>query len=68
MKEFKMTGKVIQNFNDGKDNMKSYEVGDTYTADRFRYEELQGKGYVEEGKEVKDYLQMKKNEEKKEED
>ena len=71
MKEFKMTGKVIQNFNDGKDNMKPYEIGDTYTADRFRYEELRAKGYLEEGKEVKemkDYLQIKKENRKDEEE
>lgn len=68
MRNYKLTGKVIQNFNDSKDNMKTYEVGDVYTADRFRYEELQSKGYVEQGKEVKDYFQTKKIEEKKEED
>ena len=71
MKGNKLTGKVIEDFNDGKDNMKFYKAGDIYTAEKSRYEELQGKGYLEEGKElkeVKDYLQMKKNEEKKEED
>ena len=71
MRNYKMTGKVIKNFNDGKDNMKFYEIGDTYTADRFRYEELQAKGYLEEGKEVKemkDYFQTKKDDRKDEEE
>lgn len=68
MRIYKMTGKVIQNFNDGKDNMKPYEIGDIYTADRFRYEELQGQGYVEQGKEVKDYFQTKKDDRKDEEE
>ncbi len=65
MRNYKMSGKVKVNFNDSKDNMKFYKAGeDTFTADRARYEELYYKGYVEEGKEVKDYLQPDKKEKK----
>ena len=65
MRKYKMSGKVKVNFNDSKDNMKFYKAGeDTFTADRARYEELYYKGYVEEGKEVKDYLQADKKEKK----
>ncbi len=65
MRNYKMSGKVKVNFNDSKDNMKFYKAGeDTFTADRARYEELYYKGYVEEGKEVKDYLQADKKEKK----
>ena len=72
MRNYKMSGKVKVNFNDSKDNMKFYKAGeDTFTADRARYEELYSryeelyyKGYVEEGKEVKDYLQTDKKEKK----
>ena len=60
-----MSGKVKVNFNDSKDNMKFYKAGeDIFTADRARYEELYYKGYLEEGKEVKDYLQADKKEKK----
>lgn len=65
MRNYKMSGKVKVNFNDSKDNMKFYKAGeDIFTADRARYEELYYKGYVEEGKEVKDYLQPDKKEKK----
>lgn len=65
MRNYKMSGKVKVSFNDSKDNMKFYKAGeDTFIADRARYEELYYKGYVEEGKEVKDYLQTDKKEKK----
>lgn len=65
MRNYKMSGKVKVNFNDSKDNMKFYKAGeDIFTADRARYEELYYKGYLEEGKEVKDYLQAEKKEKK----
>lgn len=65
MRNYKMSGKVKVNFNDSKDNMKFYKAGeDIFTADRARYEELYYKGYLEEGKEVKDYLQADKKEKK----
>lgn len=65
MRNFKMSGKVIKDFNDSKDNNKFYKANeDTYVADRIRYEELYYKGFVEEGKEVKDYLQTDKKEKK----
>ena len=55
MRNYKMSGKVKVNFNDSKDNMKFYKAGeDIFTSDRARYEELYYKGYLEEGKEVKD--------------
>lgn len=65
MRNFKMSGKVKVDFNDSKDNNKFYKAGeDVFTANRDRYEELYYKGYVEEGKEVKDYLQTDKKEKK----
>ena len=65
MRNFKMSGKVLVSFNDGQDNNKFYRANeDVYTANRDRYEELYYKGYVEEGKEVKDYLQTDKKEKK----
>lgn len=65
MRNYKMSGKVKINFNDAKDNGRFYKAGeDIFTADRARYEELYHKGYVEEGKEVKDYLQTDKKEKK----
>ena len=55
MRNYKMSGKVKVNFNDSKDNMKFYKAGeDIFTSDRARYEELYYKGFLEEGKEVKD--------------
>ena len=65
MRNFKMSGQVKEDFNDSKDNNKFYKAGeDVFTANRDRYEELYYKGYVEEGKEVKDYLQTDKKEKK----
>ena len=55
MRNFKMSGKVKVDFNDSKDNNKFYKAGeDVFTANRDRYEELYYKGYLEEGKEVKE--------------
>lgn len=64
MKNYKMTGKVIRDFNDKQDAGKNYEVGDTFTADKSRYEELYAKGLLEEGKKVEEkiFSKLKKNE------
>ena len=68
MRNFKMSGKVIKDFNDSKDGNKFYKANeDTYIADRIRYEELYYKGFVEQGKEVKeekkfDFRSLKKEE------
>lgn len=48
-----LEGKVLKDFNDGKNGLKKYTAGkDKFKADDKRYNELKGKGYVEEGKEV----------------
>lgn len=60
MKNYKMTGKVKKNFNDSQDNGKNYEVGDVFTADRYRYEELYAKGLLEEGRKVEEKIFSKK--------
>ena len=65
MRNYKMSGNVKKDFNDSKDNNKFYKAGeDIFTADRDRYEELYYKGFLEEGKEVKDYLRVDKKEKK----
>lgn len=45
---------VAQNFNDNKNPGVTYEVGEPITLDRDRYEELLSKGFVNEGKIVKE--------------
>ena len=47
-----LEGKVIKDFNDGKNNLKKYTQGKIFRAENERYRELQAKGYVSEGKEV----------------
>lgn len=48
-----LEGKVIKDFNDKENNLKKYTVGKKFKAENKRYKELQAKGFVEEGKEVK---------------
>lgn len=48
-----LEGKVIKDFNDKEKNLKKYTVGKKFKAEDKRYKELQAKGFVEEGKEVK---------------
>lgn len=48
-----LEGKVIRDFNDKENNFKNYAKGKKFRAEDKRYKELQAKGFVEEGKEVK---------------
>lgn len=48
-----LEGKVLKDFNDKENNLKKYTVGKKFKAEEKRYKELQAKGFVEEGKEVK---------------
>lgn len=48
-----LEGKVIKDFNDKENNLKKYIAGKKFKAEDKRYRELQAKGFVEEGKEVK---------------
>ena len=50
MRFYEKKGKVIKNFNK---NGTMYEVGDEFQADRFVYDDLHIKQFVDEGKEVK---------------
>ena len=47
-----LEGKVLKDFNDKENNLKKYTVGKKFKAENKRYNELQAKGYLEEGKEV----------------
>lgn len=47
-----LEGKVIKDFNDKENNLKNYTAGKKFKADDKRYKELEGKGFVEKGKEV----------------
>lgn len=58
MKNYNKTGKVIKNFNENEDQ---YEIGDVYTADRFHYDAIKAKGFVTEGKEVKQTITHNQN-------
>ena len=60
MKNYKVETKVSKNFNDTKDNNKTYEVGEPIVLDRARYEELLSKGFVEEGEILEDKPLFKK--------
>lgn len=48
-----LEGKVIKDFNDKENNLKKYTVGKKFKAEDKRYKELESKGFVSEGKEVK---------------
>ena len=60
MKNYKVKTKVINNFNDNKNNGKNYEKNDEIILERARYEELLSKGFVEEGKILEDKPLFKK--------
>lgn len=45
-------GKVLQDFNDKENNLKTYTKGDTFRADDTRYFELFRQGFLSEGKAV----------------
>lgn len=47
-----LEGKVINDFNDTKNNLKNYKKGQKFKAEDKRYKELEAEGYVSEGKEV----------------
>lgn len=47
-----LEGKVIKDFNDKQNNLKKYTAGKKFKAEDKRYEELEAKGFVGEGKEV----------------
>lgn len=58
----KLSGEVLIDFNDKKNNLKTYRAktqfkdADIFTADEERYEYLRIKGYVAEGKKVEEIL------------
>lgn len=60
MRNYKVKTKVISNFNDSKDNFKTYEKDEDIILDRARYEELLSKGFVAEGKILEDKPLFKK--------
>lgn len=62
MKNYKVKTTVLKDFNDSKNNFKTYEKGDSITLDRVRYEELLTKDYVKEGKILEDKPLFKKEE------
>lgn len=45
-------GKVLRDFNDKKNNLKTYAKGDIFRADDTRYFELFRQGFLSEGKVV----------------
>lgn len=60
MKNYKVKTTVLKDFNDSKDNFKTYEKDEPITLERARYEELLSKGFVEEGKILEDKPLFKK--------
>lgn len=60
MRNYKVKTTVLKDFNDSKDNFKTYEKDEPITLDRARYEELLAKGYVNEGKILEDKPLFKK--------
>lgn len=52
--------KVKNNFNDKTNNLKEYKIGQKYICDEKRYKELFSKGFLENGKEVKENKKEKK--------
>lgn len=69
MRNFKVETTVAKNFNDNTKPGVSYEEGEPITLSRDRYEELFSKGFVNEGKEVKEEkkIEIKEKKEKSEE-
>lgn len=49
-----LEGKVLKAFNDKENNLKKYEVGKKFKAENKRYNELKARGFLDEGKEIKD--------------
>lgn len=45
-------GKVLKRFNDTKNNLKTYKVGDKFKAEDNRYKQLKSEGFVEDGKAI----------------
>lgn len=45
-------GKVLQDFNDKQDNLKTYKKGDIFRVENSRYLELFRQGFLSEGKVV----------------
>ena len=60
MRNYKIKEKVIKEFNESKNDGKSYEKDDEIILDRAGYEELLSKGFVEEGKILEDKPLFKK--------
>lgn len=60
MRNYKVKTTVLKNFNDSKNNFKTYEKDEPITLDRARYEELLSKGFVAEGKILEDKPLFKK--------
>lgn len=60
MRNYKVKTTVLKNFNDSKNNFKTYEKDESITLDRARYEELLAKGFVAEGKILEDKPLFKK--------
>lgn len=54
MRNYKVKTTVAKNFNDSKDNGKTYEKDEPITLYRARYEELLSKGFVNKGEIVED--------------
>lgn len=50
----KKEGKVIKDFNDKENNYKYCEKGTKFVANSERYDYLKSKGYLDEGKELKE--------------
>ncbi len=47
-----LEGKVLKDFNDKQNKLKTYKKGQKFKAEEKRYNELKLKGFLEEGKEV----------------
>ncbi len=47
-----LEGKVLKDFNDKQNQLKNYKKGQKFKAEESRYKELEGKGFVEKGKEI----------------
>lgn len=53
MRNYKVKTTVLKDFNDSKNNGKTYEKDEPITLERARYEELLSKGFVKVGEEIK---------------
>ena len=60
MRNYKVKTTVLKNFNDSKNNFKTYEKDESIILERTRYEELLAKGFVAEGKILEDKPLFKK--------